>query len=419
MANPEHLAILRQGVRKWNDWREENTELLHPDLSFADLSEMNLSDVKLAGGDLRAADLHGALFDGADLRGAELEKANISATIIGQADFHAVRLMEANLAETHFIRTDLLDAKLTRSDLHRAWFQDVKLELADLARANLREAGFSRVNLAGVNLAGADLHGTRVGWCLFADTDLRGVFGLDTVRHDGPSTIGIDTVLKSQGQIPESFLRGAGVPDTFIQYARSLVAQSIHFYSCFISYSTEDQEFARRLHADLQNNGVRCWFAPHDVRGGRKLHEQIDEAIRLYDRLLLILSDHSMNSEWVKTEIAHARQKELNEKRKVLFPISLLPFEKIRDWNCFDADTGKDSAREIREYFIPDFSSWKDHESYKQAFERHGSQGRRENGSGSEDSLRYRNRSWPDPHNTNCSPKGPRFGINGGGKGHG
>lgn len=34
------------------------------------------------------------------------------------------------------------------------------------------------------------------------------------------------------------------------------------------------------------------------------------------------------------------------------------------------ADTGKDSTREIREYFIPDFSNWKDHDSYESAFER-------------------------------------------------
>jgi hypothetical protein len=42
----------------------------------------------------------------------------------------------------------------------------------------------------------------------------------------------------------------------------------------------------------------------------------------------------------------------------------------LRDWECFDADTGKDSAREVREYFIPDFSRWKDHEAYQQAFDR-------------------------------------------------
>ena len=42
----------------------------------------------------------------------------------------------------------------------------------------------------------------------------------------------------------------------------------------------------------------------------------------------------------------------------------------LRDWECFDADTGKDSAHEIREYFIPDFSNWKDHDSYQVAFDR-------------------------------------------------
>jgi hypothetical protein len=115
---------------------------------------------------------------------------------------------------------------------------------------------------------------------------------------------------------------------------------------------------------------VRCWFAPHDVQSGRKLHEQIDEAIRLHDKLLLILSLHSMASEWVKTEIAKARKREVRDKRRVLFPIRLAPFETLRDWERFDADTGKDSAREIREYFIPDFSNWKDHDSYQEAFQR-------------------------------------------------
>jgi hypothetical protein len=75
------------------------------------------------------------------------------------------------------------------------------------------------------------------------------------------------------------------------------------------------------------------------------------------------------------TEIAKARKREVRDpegvlKSRVLFPIRLAPFETLRDWECFDADTGKDSAREIREYFIPDFSNWKDHDSYQEAFQR-------------------------------------------------
>jgi hypothetical protein len=86
--------------------------------------------------------------------------------------------------------------------------------------------------------------------------------------------------------------------------------------------------------------------------------------------LLLILSEHSINSEWVKTEIAKARRREEKEGKRVLFPVRLVGFERLRDWECFDGDTGKDSAREIREYFIPDFSNWKDHDSYQKAFQR-------------------------------------------------
>jgi hypothetical protein len=55
---------------------------------------------------------------------------------------------------------------------------------------------------------------------------------------------------------------------------------------------------------------------------------------------------------------------------KLTMPMRLVAFEAIRDWECFDADTGKDSAREIREYFIPDFSKWKDHDAYQLAFTR-------------------------------------------------
>jgi hypothetical protein len=150
----------------------------------------------------------------------------------------------------------------------------------------------------------------------------------------------------------------------------SLTRAAFKFYSCFISYSTKDQAFAERLHADLQARGVRCWFAPHDIQGGRKLHEQIDEAIKLHDKLLLVLSDASMNSEWVGTEISKARKRERKENRRMLFPISLALFKTIQAWECFHADAGKDSAREIREYFVPDFSNWKDHDSYAVAFER-------------------------------------------------
>ena len=116
---------------------------------------------------------------------------------------------------------------------------------------------------------------------------------------------------------------------------------------------------------------MRCWFAPHHVQAGKKLHEQIDTAIRLHERLLLILSPNSIKSEWVQTEIAKARKREVREGRRVLFPISLnIPYQELQDWECFDADTGKDSAREIRDYYIPDFTKWKDHDAFQEGFQK-------------------------------------------------
>ena len=220
------------------------------------------------------------------------------------------------------------------------------------------------------SIDGSNFTGASAGATIFSDVDLSTVKGLEMVEHSGPSTVGIDTVYRSKGKIPAIFLRGCGVPEEFIESARSIGRNPIEYYSCFISYSTHDHEFAERLHADLQAKGVRCWFAPHDIKGGRKIHEQIDEAIRLHDKLLLVLSEHSMASEWVKSEVANARRREVKDGKRVLFPVRLVGVETLRDWECFDGDTGKDSAREIREYFIPDFSNWKEHDSYQTAFQR-------------------------------------------------
>jgi TIR domain/Pentapeptide repeats (8 copies) len=271
-----------------------------------------------------------------------------------------VNLSHANLRLASLHGADLTKADLTGANLTGAYLHHTNLSKADLRGANLKYAHLIMVNLSFAKL----------GQTSFANTDLTGAEGLESCRHLGPSSVGIDTFFKSKGELPDSFLRGCGVPDVFITYARSLAGQTIEFYSCFISYSSNDQQLAERLYSDLQAKGVRRWFAPHHVQGGQKVHEQIDAAIQLYEKLLLILSPHSMNSEWVKTEIALARKREVREKRKVLFPVSLVAFEALREWECFDADTGKDSAREIREYFIPDFSNWKDLDSYQKAFEK-------------------------------------------------
>jgi hypothetical protein len=199
----------------------------------------------------------------------------------------------------------------------------------DLNDAKLRGAVLSGMDLSwarlsGANLKKADFANATCGFTIFADVDLEMVTGLKTVQHLGPSTIGIDTIYRSSGRIPESFLQAAGVPDTLITYIGSLVGQPIQSYSCFISHSTKDQEFADRLHADLQAAGVRSWFAPEDLAIGDRFRNKIDESIRVHDKLLIILSRNSIESRWVATELEAALEREDREKeRSVLFPIRL------------------------------------------------------------------------------------------------
>jgi hypothetical protein len=58
----------------------------------------------------------------------------------------------------------------------------------------------------------------------------------------------------------------------------SLIGKAFEFYSCFISYSTKDHDFAERIYADLQSKGVRCWFAPEDLKIGDRFRQRIDES---------------------------------------------------------------------------------------------------------------------------------------------
>jgi hypothetical protein len=84
------------------------------------------------------------------------------------------------------------------------------------------------------------------------------------------------------------------MPDNFILYMKSLVGKPIEFYSCFISYSSKDDDFAKRLHADLQAQKIPCWFAPEHLKIGDKFRPRIKEAIRVHDKLLLVLSENSV-----------------------------------------------------------------------------------------------------------------------------
>jgi hypothetical protein len=283
-------------------------------------------------------------------------------------NLHRANLSDADLREVRLSNADLSRADLSRADLNKANLNGANLNGANLNGANLRDADLSRAILRAANLSETNFDSANIGWTVFGDTDLSVVEGLESVTHRGPSTIGIDTIYRSGGKIPELFLRGAGVPDEFITYMASLVGKPIDFYSCFISYSSKDEAFAKRLHSALQSEGVRCWFAPEDLKIGSKIWDTIEGSIKVYDKLIIILSQHSIISKWVEREVEAAFEEERNRKAQhredetVLFPIRL-DEEVMKTTKAWAAD-----IRRTRH--VGDFRHWKQHDAYQQAFER-------------------------------------------------
>jgi uncharacterized protein YjbI with pentapeptide repeats len=292
MAEEQHAAILAKGVDVWNAWRKEN-EHISPDLTranlgFAELRTVNFNECNLFEADLGDANLYEADLRDADLTGAYLQNADLRGANLARADFTHAVLMGANLSWT---------------DLSFAFAPEADLLGADLAGANLANADLSRADLIGSDLRFAKLNRTSVyrtdfceailGETTFINCDLSEAKDLEFANHKGPSSVDIATIFKSGARIPEEFLRGCGVPESFISQMHSLVSTEgkNKFYSCFISYSFRDDEFVRRLYGRMRDAHLRVWYAPEDAESGKKLHEQIDIAIQTFDKLLIVLSE--------------------------------------------------------------------------------------------------------------------------------
>jgi TIR domain/Pentapeptide repeats (8 copies) len=182
---------------------------------------------------------------------------------------HVSMLLQRGVAEFdswrrahHGILPDLFKAELFKTDL-----SGDNGSGANLYRANLEGANLLGANLQGVNLRDATLRHASLGFTVFGNTNLTGADGLEYCQHLGPSVIDHRTLAKSWS-LPVVFLRGCGLPEALIEYLPSLLSKPIQFYSCFISYSSNDQAFVERLYTDLQVKGVRCWFAPEDLKIG-------------------------------------------------------------------------------------------------------------------------------------------------------
>jgi len=385
MANPEHVEILKQGVEVWNRWREKHPEA-KPDLCNAKLSgielyhNLNLAEADLSGSDLSdaklmMADLSGANLSRTDLCRGDLSTASLAGATLSEAFLFRAKatdadLSKANLSKTNLSKADLTGVNLSKATLIGANLFETNLWEANLDTANFTEANLSGTNLTEANLSGAIFHHCHIGYTSFVNVSFKGVQDLETVKHIGPSYVAISTFFNSEGDVPNAFLRGCGIPETFIQQLPSLLSKPIQFSSCFISFSYTDRSFALKLHDHLQARGIRCWLDEHQTRPRDDGIQRVERGISRRDKILLCCSEAAFKSWWVDKEInkAFAKEQQLMQvdgKRSLsLIPISLDGYMFKREWQ-----SGK--KEEILARLAADFAGWEiDNGHFEEQFEK-------------------------------------------------
>jgi hypothetical protein len=290
-------------------------------------------------------------------------EANLSGADLSRANLGGARLDKAKLDFASLHTTQLQGARLTGSSLVNSSLAFANFTAADLGDATLVDADLYSAILNGTHVAGADFTGAKLAGTIITEIDLSTARGIDYLIHRGPSSIGIDTFYASGGNLPVQFMEGAGVPDSFIDYMPSLSRKPLDYFSCFLSHSHHDAFFCQRLYADLRANHVRTWYFPEDATWGKTVWGEIDQTIRVYDKLVVICSSESLRSGPVLREIERALGKEDKVGRDVLFPV------RVDDYLF----TGWDHERrsDVLAKVVGDFSGWdRDAAKYESAFRR-------------------------------------------------
>jgi uncharacterized protein YjbI with pentapeptide repeats len=336
MTNPLREMLL-QGAEVWNEWRRDNTQ-----------------DIDLRGNNLRNANLSGADLSGVDLSSLPLPSAYVS-------DGDKPRTFNVNGRDYTLginLAADLRGANLRGASLRRASLDSAILSNADLSYADLSYADLSKSDLHLANLSRAVC-----GRTIFGDVDLSTTQGLSDIEHHFHSLVSVDTLYRSKGKIPDIFLHGCGVPENLITYLPSLLESAIQLYSCFISYSHADKEFAKLLYDRLDREGIRCWLDEHQLNPGDKLHSTIYDAIRDYDKMILCCSKTSLISWWVEKEFENAVIKEEDYDETVLIPVDL-------DGYLLEQSTSGWVVGEIRKRHAQRFIDWKNPDEFEKGFQK-------------------------------------------------
>jgi hypothetical protein len=100
-------------------------------------------------------------------------------------------------------------------------------------------------------------------------------------------------------------------------------AEHAHERVAFISHSSKDKPFVRKLAADLVASGVKVWLDEQNMLVGDSIPEKIAQGLAESDFFLIVVSKNSVSSPWVKRELNSAIVHEIERRKVTILPIKL------------------------------------------------------------------------------------------------
>jgi len=300
MANIEHIKLLCQGVKTWNDHRNKHD--FTPDLTHVEIRNTNLKNALF-----QQTDFDGSIFSNVDFGGARMEKARLNGVTVSRTSFRLASLTSVELKGADFKRacfegTDLsgaiaFDLKIRHANLINAKFNEATLRYNHIYNSDVRGINLQDAELEHVILKRATIEQSRI-----ADLKHLGC-GIELENISTPSEwTDWDNFDVRQGEDEFGVIIHKGRA-YWISEGR---------WDFFISHTGADKEhIARPLAEALRERGQRVWYDEFEVRPGDSLAQVIDFGTRASVFGVIVVSKDFFGRKWTEAELDALSKKRL------------------------------------------------------------------------------------------------------------
>lgn len=342
--------------------------------------QRDFSGWSIRGGVLARENFEGCRFDGSEFReivgawssfnNSSLEQAIFSNCLFFGISFVSSSLRGGRLAECTMDRSDFFRTSLARSHIDRCslrWSCFLHADLSDCVTSQINVGGslFGGTLLSANTLFGPDFRDCVVALPhRISGAELKQLhamaYAASTLAKAPPDALASRLGLESStgmfraicASIPGivNFLERGGISSDSLVPLRFAMNEWVPQPrgSVFLSYATEDQDFAGELAGVLTAAGLDVWFAPRSMRGGQKLYDQLVLEVDERDHVVFVASPASMASGWVQTELRRALASGTGSASRRVIPVLRCTESEWRSWRLIDENSGRDLAAELR-----------------------------------------------------------------------